>query len=265
MKRILFVSDIDGTLVENGILSDRVAAAVDAFAAGGNLFALATGRGRDSVMGIARKLSVITPCIILSGAALYEPETETVSRLLPLRGGVLRHLKNVLEHHPSTAIQVFTASGLSNLRLNSFLRVNGIREEISRPLCGLSSLEGKDILKLGFCCEDVEEMRLMLDEEFSDETLYRWHFSHSICTEVVSPSVSKGNALRALIEELPQKPELVAAAGDSPNDLSLFECADLCFAPETAFRSVLDRADYVISPAESGGVADALAILMKKQ
>ncbi len=48
--------------------------------------------------------------------------------------------------------------------------------------------------------------------------------------------------MKTIIEGLPEKPDCVAVAGDSPNDLSMFPYAECTFAPETSFEEVIKAA-----------------------
>lgn len=263
MTNILFVTDVDGTLVDHGQVPRSVVEQARRFTAQGNRLTLATGRHRHSIARLAELLTVNTPCVILTGAALYDPSGGRCRRRIPLCDDVRTALAEILRTYPdSLAIQVFTAEDQFNLRLNRFLRENGIPEEIDKPDADLSALRGAQILKVGLCCEDTSLIERCAAQFFSNRLLYRWHYSFPIAAEVCHPAVSKGAALGSLLSEAELKPDLIAAAGDSANDLSLFALADIRFAPETAFPEVKKAADHIIPPPEKGGVAAALEVLM---
>jgi Cof subfamily protein (haloacid dehalogenase superfamily) len=261
---ILFLSDIDGTLVEGHIIAPQVKKTVSEFVWRGNWFSLATGRNAFAIRWIVDQLTVNAPCIVLTGAALYDPMTETMMNVRPMPGHTKTRLKLLAEEYQEMGIQVFTRSGLCNLRLNSFLQQNGIPEEIACGISGIDALAGEEILKIGLCCEDTNKIESAVRRMFSDRQQYKWHYSFAIAAEIFSSSASKGAAARMLIDSLPERPECIAVAGDSPNDISMFEEADITFAPENAFKEVRDAADYIIPPPHQGGVAQALQMLMKK-
>ena len=115
---------------------------------------------------------------------------------------------------------------------------------------------------MGLCCEDTALLEDCAARYFSDPRRYRWHYSFPIAIEVCAPAASKGAALQSLLRGGTIRPDLVAVAGDSANDLSMFPCADVGFAPRDAVPEVLAAADHVVSTAGEGCVADALRMLM---
>ncbi|MEN6593626.1 MAG: HAD family hydrolase [Clostridiaceae bacterium] len=263
--KILFYCDIDGTLIYGNTLADQVKDAVFDFTSRGNWFALATGRNAIAIRWITGQLAVNAPCVLLSGAALYDAASGTVTNVKPLTEQVKATLKALLDEYPALGIQAFTKNGLHNLRLNPFLQEHGIPEEIACPVSDLCALEDEQILKIGLCCEDPGQIELAASRLFSDLRQYQWNYSFFTGAEVLSPLASKGLAMKTVIEQMPEKPDCIAAAGDSPNDLSMFACADITFAPETAFPEVRKAADYIIPPPEQGGIAQALKILLARK
>lgn len=266
MKRILFLSDVDGTLISKGKMSPAVIEAAREFTSRGHLFSLATGRHKFSLGELRARLPINAPCVILAGAAVYDPVTDTCRHLIPMEEEIKNKLREILKKYPrELAVQVFTGKTQFNLRLNDFLRHYGIAEEVNKPDAPLSALEGEQILKLGFNCEDTAVLERCAEEFFSDTSRYEWHYSFPIAIEVCHPAASKGNALCSLLRSGDVKPDIIAVAGDSANDLSMFSCADLRFAPCDAISEIRAKADYVVSAAEDGCVADALRILMSRE
>ncbi len=260
---ILFLSDIDGTLVNDRGIASEVKEALDKYVRCGNYFSLATGRHAFGIQWIIDQIQVNAPCIVLTGAAVYDPITKNLINAKPVHENTKILLKQLLEGYPEIGIQVFTDSGLCNLRLNPFLQKNGISEEIACGISRIEDLADKEILKIGLCCEDTGKIESAIDRLFSDRKQYNWHYSFVIAAEVFSPTTSKGIAIQTIIESLSEKPDIIAVAGDSPNDLSMFKYADITFAPETAFQEVRDAADYIIPPPDRGGIAQALNMLMQ--
>lgn len=266
MKRILFLTDVDGTLVAGGKLHPRVISAAREFTARGNYLALATGRNQFSIGALSRQIGVNAPCVILAGAAVFDPASRLCRHVIPIREEIKDILKRILREYPEElAIQVFTDKGQFNLRLNAFLRRHGIPEEIGKPDADVSAMEGRKILKVGLCCEDTTVLEDCAARYFSDPRRYRWHYSFPIAIEVLDPAASKGAALSSLLGDGSIQPDLVAVAGDSANDLPMFPCGDIRFAPRDAIEDIRAAADHVVSTAAEGCVADALNILMEMQ
>lgn len=247
-------------------MSPAVIEAAREFTSRGHLFALATGRHKFSLEGLRAQLPINSPCVILAGAATYDPVTDECYNLVPMEDGVKEKLRKILQEYPrDLAVQVFTAKTQFNLQLNDFMRCYGIAEEVNKPDAPLSALEGEQILKLGFNSEDTTVLEQCAAEFFSDTEQYEWHYSFRIAIEVCHPAASKGQALHKLLQGGSSTPDIVAVAGDSANDLSMFSCADIRFAPCDAISEIRAMADYVVSTAENGCVADALRILMCKE
>ena len=101
MKKILFMSDVDGTLVDGGYIHPRVAEAAREFTARGHLFALATGRHKFSIGALCEQLPVNAPCIILAGAATYNSAAGTCENLFPMEEGVKAALARILAEYPA--------------------------------------------------------------------------------------------------------------------------------------------------------------------
>lgn len=257
------MSDIDGTLVNGRSIPTEVKETLDKYVRSGNYFSLATGRHAFGINWLIDQLPVNAPCIVLTGAAVYDPKTKNLLNGKPLHENTKMILKQLFKEYPEIGIQVFYDSGLCNLRLNPFLQDHGISEEIACGISVIEDLENKEILKIGLCCEDTRKIESAINRLFSDRQQYNWHYSFVIAAEVFSPATSKGIAIKAITESLPEKPDIIAVAGDSPNDLSMFKYADITFAPETAFQEVRDAADYIIPPPERGGIAQALNMLMQ--
>ncbi len=260
---ILFLSDIDGTLVKGSSIAIETKEALKEFVKCGNRFSLATGRHAFGIQWLLDQIPVNAPCIILTGAAVYDPLTKSLLHAKPLHDDTRMLLSQLFDEYPEMGIQVFTESGLCNLRLNPFLQNHGIPEEIACGTSGIEALEGKRILKVGLCCEDKGKIEPAINRFFPDRQKFNWHYSFVIAAEVFSPDASKGIAIQSIIESLPEKPDCIAVAGDSPNDLSMFKYADITFAPETAFQEVRDAADIIIPPPDRGGIAHALNMLLQ--
>ena len=264
MKKILLLSDVDGTLVVDGQMHPSVAEVAREFTAQGHMLALATGRHKFSLNQLCTELPINAPCVILAGAAVYDPATNACCHLLPMDEKVKESLARIVEEYPEKlAVQVYTAHTQFNLQLNDFMRCYGIAEEVNKPDAPLSALEGEQILKLGFNCEDTAVLEECANCFFSDTTRYEWHYSFRIAIEVCHCAASKGAALQSLLRNGDVQADIVAVVGDSANDLSMFPCADVRFAPRDAIPEILTAADYVVPTAKEGCVADVMRVLME--
>jgi Cof subfamily protein (haloacid dehalogenase superfamily) len=82
--------------------------------------------------------------------------------------------------------------------------------------------------------------------------------SEPVYLEILPSGVSKGAALRAMVEALGTSIEETIAIGDNWNDLEMIEAAGLGVAMGHAPEGVRGRADYVCGTAEEEGVREVI-------
>ena len=99
--------------------------------------------------------------------------------------------------------------------------------------------------------DTLREKRRELERIFSSQ-VYVTQSSFDL-VELLHPHVSKGNALRAIAEDLAILPEEVVAIGDNHNDIGMLRFAGLGVAMGNAHAEVKAAADFVtLSNAEDG-------------
>ena len=109
MNKYLFLSDIDGTLLrgESGI-GPGVKKAAQEFMDYGGLLALCTGRSHVSTAWVAKELNIQIPCVIFSGAAIYDFIKKEFIWARPMENHVLESIKKVYDLYPDISIQIYT-------------------------------------------------------------------------------------------------------------------------------------------------------------
>ena len=80
--------------------------------------------------------------------------------------------------------------------------------------------------------------------------------------EITAAGVNKGSALRNIVEYLPDV-ERVFAIGDSYNDESMLQEAQISFAPANAGPEVLQNVNITVSSNNDRAVADMIEYLEK--
>ncbi len=71
--KTLFISDLDGTLLDNSAkISEFTLKSVNDFVENGGFFTIATARSTDSVFGILDGLHLNLPAVFLNGVAIYD-------------------------------------------------------------------------------------------------------------------------------------------------------------------------------------------------
>jgi HAD superfamily hydrolase (TIGR01484 family) len=72
--------------------------------------------------------------------------------------------------------------------------------------------------------------------------------------DVLPKGVSKGSALEDFVATLPRRPEVIVAAGDHKNDLTMLARADVAAVPSNAFPGALSLAHIVMPGAAENGI-----------
>lgn len=96
MNQTLFVSDLDGTLLnESGALSEYTRQSLNAMYANGLHFSAATGRTAVSALHILRGTALGAPVVLMNGAVIYDCAQKKYVKILPIEddAAVLAALK----------------------------------------------------------------------------------------------------------------------------------------------------------------------------
>ncbi len=249
--------DIDGTLTYRtpgtgwrAILADEVCRAVGRFVERGNVAVLSTGRGLCAVDACVARLP-FAGSVTLDGAHVVLGQVTVVDRSFSdgLLTGMVAEMRRVgmdaLFQGTTGTICVCSADSPEDdwggvlvhdvVDLTPEIRAYGLAKVDFRQK-SLAAFRSSPFLTERLCYYDVGEG----------------------CHELVMPGCSKGSGARALLNALGMRPSRVIAFGDSENDLSVFEVADLAVAMGTASELVRDAADIVAPPASEAGVARVL-------
>ncbi|MFD7641983.1 HAD-IIB family hydrolase [Kitasatospora sp. NPDC059795] len=231
MSRIL-VTDLDGTLL-GGDADDRLRLR-EALARHPEVTVVfATGRGPDSVRDVLRDPLVPCPRWIIADVGATLLDGADFSPVEPLQGQLRagwpgpRRVRAALERFPALQYQRGIAQ---DGRCSYYLSPDALTGELKSA---------------------VAELGLT------------WVYSGELWFDVLPPGASKGNALRALAEKLNWAADEILVAGDSLNDLSLFQVGAhgvVVGGAEPAFDAAVG-ADPLVHRSQQPGAAGILAAL----
>jgi len=239
----LIATDLDGTLLNADHRIDPfTAATVAALDAQGLPFVIATGRHHRDVAGI-RDLLGIRPYLITSnGARVHGPDDTLVhARNLPVE--IVRRVvqPRIAGDHGRVIVSLFSDDAWlidrHAPRLLAFHQESGFGYRVA-DLC---AHPGEGIGKVLYVGDpsDLAEVAANLAREFGD-TLHVT-YSMSDCLEVMAADVSKGRALRVVLERLGIDASCCVAFGDNMNDTDLLETAGHPFMMNNANPNLIAR------------------------
>lgn len=226
-KRRLFLSDLDGTLLnDEKKITPETRKALDSFAAAGGVFAICTGRAYESARVVYDTLNLHYPdsCIVsYNGALIVDPHTE---KKIFRTGVPLEMTDEILSLGRKAGIHVHTYAGRYivgesyNEEMAFYRRYihtpviinEDPMQELKVPPCKLIAISLTDRDRL-------EQFRILLRERYGDKlTLI---FSNDYYLEIFPKEAGKGAAVHRLAEYLNIPMENTMAAGDAENDLSM--------------------------------------------
>jgi len=249
-KKILIVSDLDGTYVDRASRAvPRNLAAIDRLKAAGGYFTLATGRYEKTLHDLIGDFASLinAPAILTNGAYLFDPVTGQRLHRQYLDGErVYALLKEIHALYPANRIRytddegvhyVFEGSEPDHFRWYKVV-FEGSTAEITGIRAALTARVGEN----GFACS----------------------YSSPFLFEILRPGATKGALLGRLREYFADRGEEVFlyAAGDYENDIDMLRHADCpvcpCNAHPDVLRFVRERGGLVTGDNDHGVIADII-------
>lgn len=256
MRAEVFLSDIDGTLLRGrgGILPQVLRAAED-YQKEGRL-ALCTGRSILSAREIAEQIRPKAPCILLTGAQIYDFTQEKSLMLCPLPADIFARMERQLKEHPAVGLQVCTEHHIYHLRFNERQRLHGVSAEVADPAEYAPQDIAEPPLKLVLAGDDREAIAAAGRALYEDKD-YRFAFASPYFAEVVSARAGKDIAAGQLAALLGVPLAHFFGAGDGMTDLPMLRKVGCAYAPRSAPQAVREACTRVVDPAEEGGMQTA--------
>jgi HAD superfamily hydrolase (TIGR01484 family) len=243
-KALIF--DLDGTAIPNkpdGMPSENLVEVVTELQRIMRVCA-ATGRAWSNSKNIIRKLGLYDPCIICGGAQIIEPVSENTLWQKDMGQPQVESIMKVARQFP---YKVFFSD-----------------DEMAGPSKD-KMIQGPEriIYILSVSREDTEVI-LKQVRKIPHSTAHEtksWTPGHCDI-HITHSEATKNYAARALLKLLNLHKEEVVAAGDSNNDLPLFEIAGYKIAMENGSDEMKAKADLVAPDISEDGLATSLKGLL---
>lgn len=262
----LVVVDLDGTLIgASGEPTPRVRDAVAATRAAGVSIAICTGRPLASAAPIARRLGLRGPHVTFNGALVKDPDQPAAVFRRPLPADCVDGLIDRCRAE-DLCLELYTEATHYVERDWDESRRHAASIRVSYEIASFDAFYGRaDLIKAQIVTADdrARQAARRIANQFSG----RLGFSVAQpigpaagmeCVNVVAEGVSKGTAVRALVDWYGLTTDQVAGAGDAANDLPMLEAVGFRIAMGNAEPAVKALADLVCADVDSDGLADAL-------
>nr|WP_279663386.1 Cof-type HAD-IIB family hydrolase [Ectobacillus ponti] len=248
----MFVSDLDDTLVYNvKEVHAHDKRALQWLADQGTEICFSSGRFAHRIHEAVRQFGISYHTASLNGAYVTTSDGTVIHERV-FSGSAARDVYRYL--HPQQLAEVVCAKAERYTRRKREVHKQ-FEEHIQGEVIELETLEeefGKSIHPSKFFLYGEEREVQRLDEELRDVFAGQAEvvISGRQYVDLMPAGVSKGEALRVLMEHLGLKPGEVACIGDSFNDVSMFAVTPHSFALQHANQSVKERAMHVVRSVE---------------
>ncbi|MGF6752764.1 Cof-type HAD-IIB family hydrolase [Paraburkholderia sp. GAS42] len=239
----VIATDLDGTLLNSDHQVDPfTVSTVRALEAQGLHFVIATGRHYSDVAGIRDVLGIKPYLVTSNGARVHAPDN-TLMYARDLSPDIVRRLiePQIVGEHGRVIVNLFAdQEWLIDRDAPQLLRFHQ-DSGFSYEVMDLREHDGNDIAKVLYIGDpaDLAQVSANLKREFG-EALYVT-YSLPDCLEVMASNVSKGTALRVVLECLGVDPARCVAFGDNMNDIDLLETAGYPFMMNNANPDLITR------------------------
>ncbi len=259
MRYRLLVADIDGTLVTSTReITPRVLAAVREARGAGVRVCLATGRIWPSAEQYFRALGADPPAILYNGGLVYDFQTGTVLRRVPLAYDHARAVLELLRKFPEVQPHLYAGDRVYTDRASAYTRQYQRKDSLtveevgdlvaflpSEPMKILIIGAREDLVRLQ---EQVRALPMPINTVFSEDTYL----------EILPQGNSKGAALEFVARQLRIPLAEVIAVGDNLNDLEMIRAAGLGVAMGNAPPELKAQAAYVTATNDEEGLAEVI-------
>lgn len=261
----LLVIDLDGTLINrSGDISEKDRQALAQAAAAGVKVALSTGRVTRACHRIIELLSLDGYHIFYDGALVSDPHQNKEVYAWHIDKDVVRRAVEFSRKN-ETYLELYSSENFFAEKTNWSDDIHRRFFKVTPKIVSFDGIwERERIIKAELLVHNPEEAAKA--ESFKKEFNGSLHFSIARSpaypgldfVNIISPGVSKGAALKALVSFMDIPMSDVIAIGDGLNDISLLEIAGTAVAMGNAFPEVKAVADHITLDVEDSGVAAAV-------
>ena len=272
--RVLYVSDLDGTLLNTqDAISPYSIDVINRLVEEGMLFTYATARSLSSASVVTKGLNSRIPVIAYNGAFLFEPETGKILASEGFSPDERLYVREVLSEYEISPVVYSFIDEIEKVSWDISCENDGKKRYFSNRTGDrrLRPIENKEGLYDGeifyYTCigekSDLEQIYKVFstDERYActlQQELYRPEYWF----EIMPRKATKYDAILKLKELL--HCDKVISFGDSINDIPMFRISDECYAVANAADSLKEIATGVILDNNSDSVAKWLEEQRKK-
>lgn len=261
MNRILYVSDLDGTLLNIDCqISKNTKTILNELIDKGLLFTYATARSLHSAGPLTKELTLNFPVIIYNGCAIINAKTKEVSYHCNFSNEQIDIIKDILkDNHPFVYSYVNDKETVlyHQEHINEGMQFYlDKRQGDSRFYpCKDETIYKGDIFY--FTCigkkEELQEAYDKIKEQEDYQVVFHQEiYRQEYWLEIMPKMATKANAILKLKEIY--NIDKIVSFGDAINDIPMFLISDECYAVENAVRELKEYTTGIIESNQQDGV-----------
>lgn len=270
-KDCLLVSDIDGTLMENGYINPRNFKAVEEFVSQGGTFCIATGRCTSAIEHIVCEFEHLTHSIVYNGGTVYDYTLDKPVFENHLSKEDKRFFNFLLEKIPDMGVEVYCGKDVYLLNYSKPCQVHCDYEHLNPKIVTydeISNLKWNKAMCFYYAGFDENRIEQAISEfDFVSSSFTKASFVLDGIGyrgyEQLPRGAHKGFALKKLSELLGINEGRTFAIGDYYNDVEMLSAADISACPSGSPQEIKQCVDFVGCPCSEGTVADFIEYLNK--
>lgn len=241
---ILLCADLDDTLLtDDKRVSDGNIGALKYFMNNGGMFTFATGRVPRGAELIREYIEPNAPMVCVNGAGIYDFQAKKFLWSMKLDNGMVDVMEYVDKNLPYAGIEASSEENVYFCKMNRIVEEHKRLEKFPDMYADYRNLP-EEIMKVIFMVEEHELDGFKAAINGTDfPQRYSFIQSSPWYYELLPKGVSKGAGLTKLKELTGARFSI--AMGDTENDISLMESADLGVAVANAIEPVKAAAGYV--------------------
>ena len=260
----LLVLDVDGTLVGHGAYpSPRVTEAIKEAKAQGVKVVLGTGRASEACYHLLRTLQLDGLHVFFDGAAVVDWPSNDIVFLQALPPHASKRLVELSREY-NLFLEIYAHDFYFIENDNDLAQQQREKLQLTSLVTNLMSLINRIKIVKGqlLATNDAQKKQArVISDQMEGYCKMSWSFDASNSTyfiNAVARSVSKGQAIRDMLDYLNIDPDHVMAIGDSFNDLATFEAVGFSVAMGNAPGEIQQVANWVAPSVDHDGIAAAI-------
>lgn len=270
----LYVSDLDGTLLDNDArLTEQTASIINGLIADGLNFTIATARSLETALDAVTGLDLCLPIAAMNGVLIYDTSEKKLLNAEYLGKDASKQIASVLRSHGAAgfmhklcgaqtttyyetldnpAVRAFYEKRTKSNSSRKFAKSAGFYEEADESVILFIVKDTKQaLLKIAEDIDKIPGITYVMYKDIYTEDIYYF--------EIFSDKASKANASLFIKRSLGL--DKLITFGDNHNDMGMFEVSDECYAVSNAHPDLKRLAKAEIGSNDE----DAVALFLEKR